>query len=287
MKVLFLFIYFFLVLISVVFLVMSEHYLLGFSQLRVSPNKFFFIGYLQALSDGLKLFKKELIFLLGFLVFIFFFFSLSQFFLSLLFFSFFLFCLGLKFNIFFLMFLLGLITFLFFFLSYYSVSKYSLLGSLRLFSQSVSFDLVYFFLLFMLVFFFQSLDLEVIFFFLFFILFFFFLLLLLVTEANRSPFDFSEGESELVSGYNLELGGLVFIFFFPLWMLSSSFLFFSVFFCFFGGFSVFWFSCLFTFDFFSGLLIPGFDMIFWYLCFGFLFFFFVFCGFLSFFFVVF
>ena len=39
---------------------------------------------------------------------------------------------------------------------------------------------------------------------------FFFWLVSCVAETNRTPFDFSEGESELVSGFNIEYGRLGF-----------------------------------------------------------------------------
>lgn len=35
-----------------------------------------------------------------------------------------------------------------------------------------------------------------------------------MAERNRTPFDFSEGESELVSGFNVEFGGGFFSFIF-------------------------------------------------------------------------
>jgi len=79
------------------------------------------------------------------------------------------------------------------------------------------------------------------------------LFIVLLAETNRSPFDFAEGESELVSGYNVEYSGPGFVLLFLAEYLSILFVSFltgslsvdstfmtSCFFCVFFAFSFIW-----------------------------------------------
>ena len=128
----------------------------------------------------------------------------------------------------------------------FSFSKFSFIGSLRSARQSISYEITFsFYILIFLLFFFclEMIPLNMFIFF-FLILIFFFLIL---AELNRAPFDFSEGESELVRGFNVEFSSVPFVLFF----LSEYgiLLFFSVF------LSIFFFNFSFIFTFISFVII--------------------------------
>ena len=217
------------ILISVAYLTLLERKVLGYSQLRKGPNVVGLYGVLQPLADGVKLFSKEmvvpshansLLFIIAPIIA-----------LTIGFIPWFIFpwggfkfgsCVSYEYSILLVLALLSVGIFGVILSGWSSSSKYAFLGSIRAVAQMISYEVSLSLILMGVILLSGSLNLSyinniqnllgsfilplwplaIIYF------------VSMLAETNRAPFDLSEGESELVSGYNVEYSSMSFALFF-------------------------------------------------------------------------
>lgn len=213
-------------LLSVAYFTIAERKLMGIIQRRKGPNVIGFLGLLQPLADGLKLFAKETILPSNSNINIFLLAPILTFVLSLMGwvvipFSNTIVFADLNLGVLYLLATSSLSVYGILLAGWSSNSKYPFLGALRSAAQMISYEVSIGFVILNISICTGSLNLTSIvisqqsgwFLFPLFPMFIIFCISMLA-ETNRHPFDLPEAEAELVSGYNVEYSAMTFALFF-------------------------------------------------------------------------
>nr|YP_009092114.1 NADH dehydrogenase subunit 1 [Anthocharis bambusarum]AGG40682.1 NADH dehydrogenase subunit 1 [Anthocharis bambusarum] len=205
------------VLIKVAFLTLLKRKVLGYIQIQKGPNKLGMLGLLQPFSNGIKLFTKEQLYLNYSNYFYYYYSPIMGFFLSLMiwllipyYFNLIFFNLG----ILFMLCCMSVGVYVMLIAGWSSNSNYPMWGELRAVAQTISYEVSLALILcsiLILIMDFNLIKLSIYQQNMWFMFMMFPLSLCMfssmLAETNRTPFDFAEGESELVSGFNIEYSG--------------------------------------------------------------------------------
>lgn len=213
-------------LLSVAFFTVAERKIMGAIQRRKGPNVVGFVGSLQALADGLKLFVKETTLPSNSNIFIFLGAPLLSFILSLIGWSVIPFAhkvvlADVNLGIMYLFAVSSMNVYGIVLAGWASNSKYAYLGALRSAAQMISYEVPMGFIMLCIAVCVGSLNLTdivlaqkeiwlIVPLFPLGIMFY----ISILAETNRHPFDLPEAEAELVSGYNVEYSAMTFALFF-------------------------------------------------------------------------
>lgn len=203
-----------MIFLRVCFLTLLERKVLGYIQNRKGPTKVLLSGLLQPVVDGGKLILKSLLiekiyyFFIPFMsIVVIRFLRMRVWFFSVR--------VIMNNRIFFVLIIRSIVVYVLFILGWRRENVYGVLGGLRSSSQIIAYEIIIFFVIILIVIYnyrwnFYNFSFSVWYLFDLFIIW----LLILLVETNRRPYDFAEGERELVSGYNIEYIGVLFAYMF-------------------------------------------------------------------------
>lgn len=207
------------ILVNVAFVTLLERKILGYTQLRLGPNKISFAGIFQPFRDAVKLFVKqfEINYNVNWKIF-----SLSPVFMLIISVTLWVvtplnsFFRSWPLSIISLLIVLSLGVYPILLRGWASNRKYAIMGSIRGVAQTISYEISLALVIMQFIVLFIRINIKdhiesslrsilmvpttaVIW------------IVLLLAETNRTPFDFAEGESELVSGFNIEYASIGFV----------------------------------------------------------------------------
>nr|AHA52595.1 NADH dehydrogenase subunit 1 [Sigalphus bicolor] len=200
------------VMMSVAFFTLLERKIMGIFHYRKGPNKTSLMGMFQPFSDAIKLMLKEFFSPQNCNIYIYLLMPMFLLVLMILMWLIYPFMENLfmfKYSFLYFLSVLSIGVYGIMIGGWASNSSFSMIGAIRSIAQSISYEVNFSISLMIMIFMLTSYNLyELIYFnykFIFFLypnfIFFFFSVL---AEINRTPFDLSEGKSELVSGFNIE-----------------------------------------------------------------------------------
>nr|AHX97845.1 NADH dehydrogenase subunit 1 [Afrocampsis griseosetosus] len=210
-----------MIMMGVAFLTLFERKIMGLYHTRKGPNKVGFLGALQPFSDAMKLLTKEFFIPLKSNFFIYIMSPMLMLILSLMMWMIYPFVTNLiNFNLS-MLYLLSIMSINVYGLmlsGWSSNSMYPMIGSIRSIAQSISYEVIFSISLLIPLTFNNTFNINLYinthkYIWLSFLFFPIFLILLttMLAEISRTPFDLSESESELVSGFNTEYSNSKFI----------------------------------------------------------------------------
>ena len=218
-----------LVLVMVLYLILAERKIMGYMQARIGPNRVGPMGLLQTVADGIKFLHKEIIYPERADLFLFILAPMISLICALMVWS--VVPLGPDFviadihvGVLFILAVTSLSGYGLLLGGWASNSQYAFFGAMRAMAQVISYEIAMGFALVPVLMLSESMRLSEIvsrqaggmFAWNWLALFPVFIVYLIsaVAETNRAPFDITEGESEIIAGYQVEYSGFIFAMFF-------------------------------------------------------------------------